>query len=103
MNTTIMQERSTVTLTEAPALISAAYKNKFQLVGEPGVGKTSIVAELSRITGYPYAIIDVPNMGIGDGAIPIPDMETQTLKYYPNARFQPVSYTHLTLPTKRIV
>lgn len=88
MNSTIMQERSTVTLTEAPALISAAAKNKFQLVGEPGVGKTSIVAELSRITGYPYAIIDVPNMGIGDGAIPIPDMETQTLKYYPNARFQ---------------
>ena len=87
MNTTNLQDRCTLTLTEAPALMAAAYKNKFHLVGEPGVGKTSIVAELSRITGYPYAIIDVPNMGIGDGAIPIPDTETETLKYYPNARF----------------
>jgi midasin (ATPase involved in ribosome maturation) len=81
MNTTNLQDRCTVTLTEAPALMAAAYKNKFHLVGEPGVGKTSIVAELSRITGYPYAIIDVPNMGIGDAAIPIPDTETETLKY----------------------
>jgi hypothetical protein len=77
MNTTNIQDRCTVTLTETPALMAAAYKNKFFLRGEPGVGKTSIVAELSRITGYPYAIIDVPNMGIGDGAIPIPDMETR--------------------------
>lgn len=87
-NTTLVEDRRTLTLTEAPALIAAAHKNKFYLVGEPGVGKTSIVAELSRITGYPYTIIDVPNMGIGDGAIPIPDTESKTLKYYPNGRFQ---------------
>tara|TARA_R110001632_G_scaffold151107_2_gene268687 strand:- start:202 stop:1302 length:1101 start_codon:yes stop_codon:yes gene_type:complete len=87
MNNTNLEDRCTVTLAEAPALIAAAHRNKFYLGGEPGVGKTSIVAELSRITGYPYAIIDVPNMGIGDAAIPIPDTETETLKYYPNARF----------------
>lgn len=84
---TNLEDQCTATLSELPALIAAAWKNKFLLGGEPGVGKTSIVAELSRITGYPYAIIDVPNMGIGDAAIPIPDPETETLKYYPNARF----------------
>ncbi len=83
-----LQDRVTVNLVEAPAMLACNPSNKFYLAGEPGVGKTSIVAELSRRTGYPYAIIDVPNMGIGDGAIPIPDMQTKTLQYYPNARFR---------------
>jgi len=82
-----LEDRVTLTLNDTAPLMAANPNNKFYLGGEPGVGKTSIAAELSRITGYPYTIIDVPNMGISDAAMPIPDMESKTLKYYPNGKF----------------
>lgn len=88
MTNTVLEDRVTVTLAETAPMMAANPNNRFFLVAEPGVGKTSLAAELSRITGYPYEIIDVPNMGIGDGAIPIPDMETKTLNYYPNGKFR---------------
>jgi hypothetical protein len=37
--------------------------------------------------GYDYAYIDVPNMDLGDIAMPVIDHETKTTRYYPNARF----------------
>ena len=85
--TSSMQERNTVTLAEAAPLIAANPKIRFFLQGEPGVGKTSIAREVSRITSMPYVIIDVPNMSISDGAIPIPIDATKTLEYYVNGRF----------------
>lgn len=82
-----MQDRNTLTLAEAAPMIAANPKVRFFLQGEPGVGKTSIAREISRMTGMPYVIIDVPNMGISDGAIPIPIDATKTLEYYVNGRF----------------
>ena len=38
--------------------------------------------------GYDYAYIDVPNMDLGDIAMPVIDHDTKTTKYYPNARFK---------------
>jgi len=38
--------------------------------------------------GYDHAYIDVPNMDLGDIAMPVIDHETRTTKYYPNARFK---------------
>jgi hypothetical protein len=38
--------------------------------------------------GYEYAYIDVPNMDLGDIAMPVIDHETRTTRYYPNARFK---------------
>jgi hypothetical protein len=37
--------------------------------------------------GYAHAYIDVPNMDLGDIAMPVIDHETKTTRYYPNARF----------------
>lgn len=92
---TVMQDRITLTLTEAPPLIAATPFNKYHLIGEPGVGKTSMAKELSRITGYPFEIIDVPNMALGDGAIPVPNYEKKILEYFPNGKFR----LHLGEPT----
>jgi hypothetical protein len=58
------------------------------LQGEPGIGKSSIIKILQEKTGYAACYIDVPNMDLGDIAMPIIDHETKTTKYYPNARFQ---------------
>jgi hypothetical protein len=80
--------RNTVTLKQAADLILACPGNRFLLQGEPGIGKSSIIKALQEKTGYAACYIDVPNMDLGDIAMPIIDHETKTTKYYPNARFQ---------------
>lgn len=83
----LVEDRNTVTLKEAAEFIAANPKNRTNLIGEPGIGKTSLAAEISRITGYPYFIVDVASMSMGDGCIPVPDYETKTLTYFPNSKF----------------
>lgn len=78
----------TVSLDEAAALILAVPQNRFHLMGEPGIGKSSLLESISAKTGMDYAYIDVPNMDLGDIAMPVVDHETRTTKYYPNARFK---------------
>lgn len=80
--------RTTVTLKQAAELIAACPNNRFLLQGEPGIGKTAVKKMLEDLTGYASVYIDVPNMELGDGAIPIPVKETKTLEYYINGRFQ---------------
>ncbi len=84
---TTVTTRTTVTLKQAAALIMACPNNRFMLRGEPGIGKSAIVAAIRKATGYGACYIDVPNMDLGDIAMPIIDHETKTTKYYPNARF----------------
>ena len=93
--TAVQEDRVTLTQAEAPELIAATPQNKYRLIGEPGIGKTSMAQEISRITGYPYTLIDVPNMALGDGAIPIPNYEKKILEYFPNGKFK----LHLNTPT----
>lgn len=80
---------NTITLNQAAALIGSVPNNVFELSGEPGIGKSSLLAELGRM--YPthnIAYIDVPNMDLGDIAMPVVDHETKVTRYYPNARFR---------------
>jgi hypothetical protein len=84
----IVANRVTVTLKQAAALIAACPKNRFLLQGEPGIGKSAIIKILQDRTGFPACYIDVPNMDLGDIAMPVIDRETKTTGYYPNARFQ---------------
>jgi len=85
---TIIAERYTVTLKQAADLILACPNNRFFLRGEPGIGKSSIIKILQAKTGYAACYIDVPNMDLGDIAMPVIDHETKTTRYYPNGRFQ---------------
>ena len=77
-----------VTLKQAATLIRTNPTTRFLLQGEPGIGKSSLLKGVAEALGYGYAYIDVPNMDLGDIAMPVIDHETKTTRYYPNARFK---------------
>ena len=77
-----------ITLKQAANLICSNPTTRFLLQGEPGIGKSSLLEMISERLGYEHAYIDVPNMDLGDIAMPVIDHETKTTRYYPNARFK---------------
>jgi hypothetical protein len=77
-----------ITLKQAANLICSNPEIRFLLQGEPGIGKSSLLEMISSRLGYEYAYIDVPNMDLGDIAMPVIDHESKTTRYYPNARFK---------------
>lgn len=77
----------TVSLAQAKNLIVTNPDTRFMLRGEPGIGKSWMLEEIANSLGYGYAYIDVPNLDLGDIAMPVIDHETKTTRYYPNARF----------------
>ena len=85
---TTINERQTVTLQQAAALIVANPNNCFLLRGEPGIGKSSLTETIEELTGLVTIYLDIPNMDLGDVAMPVIDHESKTTKYYPNARFK---------------
>lgn len=76
-----------VTLDQAAQLIMTNPELRFMLRGEPGIGKSWMLEVIADKLGYDYAYIDVPNLDLGDIAMPVVDHETRTTRYYPNARF----------------
>ena len=83
----LVNEMPTVNLMQAKNRILANPDIIYFLRGEPGVGKSSLALELQRATGYPLSMMDVPNLDLGDIAMPIIDHENKVTRYYPNARF----------------
>jgi hypothetical protein len=80
---------NTVSLKQAAQIILSTPENRYLLQGEPGIGKSSILKTLSAaLPGHNTAYIDVPNMDLGDIAMPVIDHDTKTTRYYPNARFR---------------
>jgi len=77
-----------ITLKQAANLIRTNPTTRFLLQGEPGIGKSSLLESIAGGLGYEYAYIDVPNMDLGDIAMPVIDHDTKTTRYYPNARFR---------------
>ena len=77
-----------ITLKQAANLICSNPETRFLLQGEPGIGKSSLLEMISARMGFAHSYIDVPNMDLGDIAMPVIDHETKTTRYYPNARFK---------------
>jgi hypothetical protein len=83
-----------VTLEQAAQIIARTPSNRFLIEGEPGIGKSSLIKRVaqiaSEITGQRYltAYCDVPNMDLGDIAMPVVHHDSKTTRYYPNARFK---------------
>jgi hypothetical protein len=77
-----------ITLKQASKLIRTNPDTRFLLRGEPGIGKSSLLESIASALGYDHAYIDVPNLDLGDIAMPVIDHETKTTRYYPNARFK---------------
>lgn len=78
----------TITLKQAANLIRSNPETRFLLRGEPGIGKSSLLENIAGELGYDHAYIDVPNLDLGDIAMPVIDHDTKTTRYYPNARFK---------------
>lgn len=77
-----------ITLKQAAALISANPETRFLLEGEPGIGKSSLLELIAGHLNMDYAYIDVPNMDLGDVAMPVVNRELRITEYYPNSRFK---------------
>ena len=77
-----------ITLKQAANLIRTNPTTRFLLQGEPGIGKSSLLESIAKSLGYDHAYIDVPNMDLGDIAMPVIDHDSKTTRYYPNARFK---------------
>jgi hypothetical protein len=78
----------TVSLKEAEdQIISLGAKATVHLMGEPGVGKTSMFKNIVRRTGFKGIYIDAPNIELGELGIPIPDHTTKTTRIYPNEQW----------------
>lgn len=90
MATTTVNMTTTVNLTEAASLICAVPDNIFFLKGEPGIGKSAILDFLrGKLPEHIIATpIDVPNLDLGDAAMPVVDKEHMVTNYAPNARFK---------------
>ena len=79
----------TITLKQASQMILATPQNRYLLQGEPGIGKSSLLKTLgASLPSHEIAYIDVPNMDLGDIAMPVINHETKTTAYYPNTRFK---------------
>lgn len=78
-----------VSLKQACEIILATPQNRYLLQGEPGIGKSSIMKMLGqKLPEYELVYIDVPNMDLGDIAMPVINHDTKTTAYYPNAQFK---------------
>ena len=89
-NTTTATPTYKVTLKQAASLIAAnAGEVTYYLVGEPGIGKTSIMSMIREALGevYNYGVIRCGNLDLGDVAMPVVNHDTRTTCYYPNAAF----------------
>lgn len=80
---------STVTLKQAAQLILSNPKVRFLVRGEPGIGKSTMLSFIaSQLPSHNASYMDVPNMDLGDIAMPVIDHENKVTRYYPNARFR---------------
>ena len=76
------------------------------LVGPPGTGKTLLARAVAGEAKVPFFSIsgsEFVQMFVGMGAAKVRDLFKQAQEKAPCIVFIAVSYTHLTLPTKRIV
>ena len=79
----------TVTLKQAAQIILSTPQNRYLLQGEPGIGKSSLLGFLTEaLPTHNPAYLDVPNMDLGDIAMPVIDHDKKVTRYYPNARFR---------------
>ena len=65
-------------------------KVRFLVRGEPGIGKSTMLSFIASALSDTHnaAYMDVPNMDLGDIAMPVIDHDKRVTRYYPNARFR---------------
>lgn len=79
-----------VSLREAADLICACPEVRFHLEGEPGIGKSSIMAMLKERLGtadYHFTYVDASNLDLGDVGVPVPDYDARVVRFFQSVRF----------------
>lgn len=77
-----------VSLTEAKDLVKACGTDTtIVMLGEPGVGKSSMCREIGNEMEMPSHVVDCANLDIGDVAIPDLNREEGCTEYLPNKAF----------------
>lgn len=88
MTTNTIKTNTSLTLEQAADLMLRTPENRYALVGEPGIGKSSLMKALVKaLPDHEHAMLDVPNLDLGDVAMPVIDHEDKVTRYYPNSRF----------------
>lgn len=81
---------SSLTLKQASNLImTTGNTNRYLLVGEPGIGKSSLMGIMKEHFGeaYHFAYVDCSTLDLGDIGYPSMDHEAHVARFYPNVRF----------------
>lgn len=77
---------STVSLEQAAQLIFRNPKNRFYIKGEPGIGKSALMALLAKLLpNHNMVYRDVSTMDLGDIGYPAMDHEAKVSRLYPMA------------------
>ena len=88
MNTNKVLTHATVTLGQASTIILATPNNRYALLGEPGIGKSTLQKAIAKaLPDHEHSMVDVPNLDLGDVAMPVINRELRVTEYYPNKRF----------------
>ncbi len=77
---------TTVTLEQAAQLIAKNPKNRFNIKGEPGIGKSALMAMLAKpLPNHNMVYRDVSTMDLGDIGYPAMDHDAKVSRIYPMA------------------
>ena len=88
MDTNKVLTHATVTLAQAATIILATPNNRYALLGEPGIGKSTLQKAIAKaLPDHEHSMVDVPNLDLGDVAMPVINRELRVTEYYPNKRF----------------
>lgn len=88
MTTNKVSTRIKLSLEEAANLMLRTPNNRYALIGEPGIGKSSLMKVLiNALPDHEHAMLDVPNLDLGDVAMPVINRDLGVTEYYPNKRF----------------
>jgi energy-coupling factor transporter ATP-binding protein EcfA2 len=83
-----MQVNRTTLAQAATVIRTVGQFNTIILRGQPGVGKSSILKELSlALPNHLPCYVDVANLDLGDLGMPVIDRERMVTNYAPSARF----------------
>jgi len=78
----------TLSLSQTANLIMSVPDNIICAQGEPAIGKSAMMGFMkNHLTGYHFAYVDVPNLDLGDIAMPCVDKENMITNYAPNSLF----------------
>jgi len=84
-----MKLNTTITLAEASTLVrTCGQTNTFIFQGEPGIGKSAMLADLGQRDERHIVYIDCALLDLGDLQMPVPAEDRSSVSFVPNSMFK---------------